>query len=276
MGTLYMVATPIGNMEDLSPRALRILTEVDLVAAEDTRRTGLLLHRAGIDRPMVSYHAFNERARRERLLDALEHGDVAVVSDAGTPGISDPGAELVRAAVEAGHEVVPVPGPSAVTAAVSASGIVTGPFTFVGFLPRKQAERQRILEPALESGFPLVLFESPARVHATLAAISETEADREAVLFREITKIHEEAIRGTVADVRDAIAGCTLKGECVIVIGARPDRPMASDPEEVVGRLLAEGKSVADAARAAAAQTGMRRSDLYELALTMKQKRDRG
>jgi 16S rRNA (cytidine1402-2'-O)-methyltransferase len=229
LGTLYLVATPIGNLEDVTARALRVLREVPLIAAEDTRHTGRLLTHFGIETPVISYHAHNERARRERLLAELAGGDLALVSDAGTPGISDPGRDLVAAALAAGHRVSPVPGPSALTAAVAASGLVAGPFLALGFLPRRGPERRTILARAGAAGVPVVLFEAPGRVAATTAELATAWGDRPVALMRELTKRHEEVRLG---------------------------RPAA-------------GLSPSRAAREAAAITGLPRSELYERARRM-------
>lgn len=268
MGTLYLVATPIGNLEDMTARAVRVLREVSLVAAEDTRHTGRLLAHFGIESAMVSYHAHNERARRDRLLAALEAGDVAMVSDAGTPGISDPGRDLVVAAVAAGHRVSPVPGPSSVAAAVGVSGLVDGPFLTLGFLPRRGAERRSAIARAGGAGVPVLLFEAPGRLAATLDELAEAWGDRPAVVLRELTKRHEETRRGSLralaADARDV----PPRGEIVVVVGAapEPERGAADDAAGVVAGLRRAGLSPSQAAREAAAITGLPRSALYELA----------
>ncbi|HEY7036313.1 MAG TPA: 16S rRNA (cytidine(1402)-2'-O)-methyltransferase [Thermomicrobiales bacterium] len=267
MGILYVVATPIGNLEDISARALRVLREVSLIAAEDTRHTGRLLAHFGIETPLLSYHAFNERARRDRLLEALATGDVALVSDAGTPAISDPGQALVAAALAAGHTVSPIPGPSSLAAAVSASGLVAGPFTFLGFLPRAQSERRRLVARAAATGFALVLFEAPGRVASTVNELRQTLGGRQAAILRELTKLHEDIRRGTLSDLSASLTGETLRGEVVIVIaGGADEDERAEDPKTVVSRFLAGGMKPSEAAREAAAITGRPRSELYELA----------
>ncbi len=212
MGTLYVVATPIGNLEDLSPRASRVLAEVNLIAAEDTRHTGRMLKRLSISTPLLSNHGFNERARVDRFLDALAGGDVALVTDSGTPAISDPGAILVQAAAAAGHRVVPIPGPSAVTAAVSASGLVEGPFVFLGFLPRGSTERAELLVRTLDFGVPLVLYESGPRMLKLAELLADMAPDRSVAVFRELTKLHEESIRSTAIDLPSRLASATMKG----------------------------------------------------------------
>jgi 16S rRNA (cytidine1402-2'-O)-methyltransferase len=266
MGILYVVATPIGNLEDISARALRVLRDVSLIAAEDTRHTGRLLAHFGIETPLISYHAFNERARRERLLAALAGGDVALVSDAGTPGISDPGQALVAAALANGVTVSPIPGPSSLAAAVSASGLADGPVTFLGFLPRPRTERRRLLTRAAATGFALVLFEAPGRVAATVTDLLQALGDRDAAILRELTKLHEEIRRGTLSTLAAELAGRSLRGEVVIVVAGRPvEEDSDDDPRAVLDRLLAAGMKPSEAAREAAAITGMSRSDLYAL-----------
>ncbi len=268
MGTLFLVATPIGNLEDISARALRVLREVPLIAAEDTRHTGRLLAHFGITTPMVSYHAHNERSRRERLLAALGAGDVALVSDAGTPGISDPGRDLVVAASTAGHTVSPIPGPSAVAAAVGVSGLVDGPFVSLGFLPRKGAARVEALARARMSEFPIVFFEAPTRLPATLSELANAWGDREAVVLRELTKRHEEVVRGTLAALAERYASAPPRGEIVVVVAG--ESPAAAcgtvDVPDLLRRLRRSGLSPSQAAREAAAATGLSRSELYDLA----------
>jgi 16S rRNA (cytidine1402-2'-O)-methyltransferase len=267
MGTLYLVATPIGNLEDISARALRVLREVGLIAAEDTRHTGRLLAHFGIATPLLSYHAHNERARRERLLAALAEGDVALVSDAGTPGISDPGHDLVVAAIAAGYPVSPVPGPSAVAAAVGASGLVAGPFVSLGFLPRRSAARRSVLGRAGVTSFPVVLFEAPERLAGTLAELARLWGDREAVVLRELTKLHEEMVRGTLSELAERWRETPPRGEIVVVVGpATPPAVEPSDAERIVAELRRAGLGPSEAAREAAAATGLPRSDLYRLA----------
>jgi 16S rRNA (cytidine1402-2'-O)-methyltransferase len=267
-GAVYVVATPIGNMEDLSPRAVRVLREVALIACEDTRHTGLLCARFEIATPRVSLHAHNEAKRVPELLARLARGEsIALVSDAGTPLVSDPGERLVRAALDAGHAVVPVPGPSALLAALVASGFATRPFAFGGFLARKGAERAR--ELAALAAFPgtVVLFEAPNRAAATLADLASAFGSRRVALARELTKRHETVLRGRLGEV----ALDELRGELVIVIegpatGAAP-APADEDLDAAVDRLLAEGLSARDAARALANASGLSKRDAYERVL---------
>ena len=200
-GVLYVVATPIGNLEDISARALRILGEVDLIAAEDTRTTRKLLTRYGLHVRMVSLFDANVRRRIPQLLKELdEDKQIALVSEAGTPVISDPGALLVRAAAEAGHTVTPIPGPTAIAALLSVAGMPADKFTFLGFLPRKAGQRRRLIESIAMQSWPTVLYESPYRIIVTLEAVREVLGDRHVVIGREMTKLHEEIFRGTLTE----------------------------------------------------------------------------
>lgn len=268
MGTLYLVATPIGNLEDISARAIRILGEVALIAAEDTRHTGKLLAHFGITTPMVSYHRHNERSRQEQLLAVLGEGDVALVSDAGMPGISDPGAALVRWAAEAGVPVSPVPGASALTAAVAAAGLADGPFITLGFLPRRGAERRVLIGKAGATGWPVVLFESPERLGATLEELAATWGERAVVVLRELTKLHEEVVRGTLASLAAEFRGRAARGEIVVVVGSGGSAEIGDESEidELLAALRRSGLSASQAAREAAAASGLSRSALYERA----------
>ena len=217
MSRLFVVGTPIGNLEDVSARALRVLGEVTAIAAEDTRVTARLLARYGLRKPLISYRAPVERRGLPRVMEALDQGDVALVSDAGTPTLSDPGQALVTAAWAAGHTVVPVPGPSSVTAALSVAGYGGAGFTFIGYLPRKPGEMRRLLESLRDSPRPTVAFESPYRVRKSLAIIAESMADRELTVTRELTKLHEEVVRGTASQVLAAL-GERTRGEFTLVI----------------------------------------------------------
>lgn len=267
MGTLYVVATPIGNLDDISPRARKTLASVALIAAEDTRHSKRLLRHFAITTPLVSYHQHNERERRELLLRALNAGDVALISDAGTPAVSDPGADLVAAARAAGHTVSPIPGPSALAAAVSASGLITGPFVALGFLPRETGSRRQAIARAGASGMPFVLFEAARRLPKTLAELRDILGEREAVVLRELTKLHEEIRSGTLGALREWAASETPAGEVVVVVGAAPAaRPEEDDVTRLVRDLRRAGLSASQTAREAAAVTGLPRSDLYRLA----------
>lgn len=268
MGTLFVVATPIGNLGDLSPRALQTLRDVSLIAAEDTRHSRRLLTHFQIGTPLLSYHEHNARERRDRLLGALDEGDVALISDAGTPGISDPGADLVATALATGHLVSPIPGPSALAAAVSASGLVAGPFLALGFLPREAGDRKRTIARGAASGYPLVVFESARRLDRTLGELEQALGDREAVVLRELTKIHEEIRPGTLGSLRNWAASAGPRGEVVLVIaGSSETVASVSEAVSVVRTLRRSGLSASQAAREAAAITGIARSELYALAL---------
>jgi 16S rRNA (cytidine1402-2'-O)-methyltransferase len=268
MGTLYLVTTPIGNLEDITLRALRVLRECSLIATEDTRTTGRLLGHFGIDKPLLSYFDHNELARLERLLDALEVGDVALVSEAGTPVLSDPGYDLVSAAIERGLSVVPIPGPSALTAALSVSGLPTDRFLFLGFLPRKAGDRRRVLTEAADARATLVLFEAPHRVRATLAdAVKILGADRRCAVCREMTKLHEEIWRGSLTGALAEWRSREPRGEFTLVI-ARAPPPLRWDEAQVREALaaqLASGVSRSEAARQVARLSGWSKSAVYAL-----------
>ena len=225
-GTLYLVATPIGNLEDITLRALRVLRECDVVAAEDTRRTGQLLKHFGISKPMLSYFQFNEAKRSEEILSRLQHGEkVALVTDAGTPGISDPGERVVRAAVAAGLRVESVPGPCALVAALTASGLPTDEFHFIGFLPHKSGQRRNQLEALKTFAGTLALYESPYRIEKLLGELNEVFPTRKVVLARELTKKFEEFLRGTPAELLAVVAKRSLKGEFVVLVSAEEVLP---------------------------------------------------
>jgi 16S rRNA (cytidine1402-2'-O)-methyltransferase len=217
MSRLYVVGTPIGNLEDVSARALRVLAEVSAIAAEDTRVTARLLSRHDIRKPLISYRAPVERKGLPRVMAALGDGDVALVSDAGTPTLSDPGAVLVHAAWAAGHTVVPVPGPSAIAAALSIAGHGGPGFTFLGYLPRKPGEMRRLMQRLADDQRPAVAFESPFRIRKSLDLVAEVLPDRTVTLARELTKVHEQVIRGTAAEVAAAL-GDRVRGEITLVI----------------------------------------------------------
>jgi 16S rRNA (cytidine1402-2'-O)-methyltransferase len=232
-GTLYLVATPIGNLEDITLRALRVLRECDVVAAEDTRRTGRLLQHFGFARPLISCFHFNEAKRTEEILERLRRGEkVALVTDAGSPGISDPGERVVRAARAAGLRVEPVPGPCALVAALTASGLPTDEFHFIGFLPHKSGQRRKQLEALRAFAGTLVLYESPFRVARLLGELNEVFPDRQVVLARELTKKFEEFLRGTPAELMAVVARRALKGEVVVLVApsdvASADLPAGS------------------------------------------------
>lgn len=275
MGTLFVVATPIGNLDDITLRAIQTLRDVDLIAAEDTRHTARLLRRLGIETPAISHHQHNERKRSQDLLSALAAGDVALVTDAGTPAVSDPGAVLVRSARDAGYRVVPVPGPSSLTAAVSASGLVAGPFTFLGFLSRAGDARYREIARASSAGFPIVIFESPIRLVETLGDLKRTLGDVDAVVARELTKLHEEVLSGSLSNLLHVFSNRKVRGEICIVVGSSVSEAVDGMPDRAVlaRQLLAGGMKPSKAARELSQITGISSSDAYETVRVVGQER---
>lgn len=271
MGTLYLVGTPIGNLEDISLRALRVLAQVSLIAAEDTRRAQILMRRYQIATPVTSYFEGNKREKLEVLLRALESGDVAVISEAGMPGLSDPGYELVRAAIERGIPIVPIPGPSAVITALVVSGLPTDSFVYLGFLPRRDAERRRLLAEMADEPRTLVAFEVPHRLRSSLADITALLGDRRIALCRELTKLHEEVWRGRVSAACAYFAEVEPRGEFTLVIeGATPEQRRWSEAEvrAALEALLRQGVSRSQAAKQVAQASGWSRADVYALSLS--------
>lgn len=272
MGTLYLVATPIGNLEDLNPRALRMLGEVELIAAEDTRHTRKLLSHFEINTPLTSYFEHNKMSKLGAILESLRRGDVALVSDGGMPAISDPGYELLCAALAAGHDVRPVPGPSALIAALAVSGLPTDAFVFLGFLPRKPSERRRLLAENASDRRTLVVFESPHRLSVALADIEAELGERPLAVAREITKLHEEIFRGVVSDVREHFACVPARGEITLVIGGCPhseeEKWAAARVCAALQAALQSGESRAKAAKDIARQSGWPRREVYRLELS--------
>jgi len=266
-GTLYLVGTPIGNLGDLAPRAVETLAAVDLIAAEDTRRTGrLLAHLELVDRRLISFFEGNERERTEEVLRRLRDGStVALVTDGGMPTVSDPGFRLVRACAAEGIDVRVVPGPSAAIAGLAISGLPTDRFVFEGFLPRKAGERRARLEALASDPRTIVVFESPKRVRTMVAEALDALGDRPAVVARELTKLHEEVIRGQLSELPAMLDAATLKGEVVVVIGgAEPST--SAEPGELVAEaqaLIAGGARTRDAARAVAKRHGTSANELY-------------
>jgi 16S rRNA (cytidine1402-2'-O)-methyltransferase len=266
-GTLYVVATPIGNLEDISSRAIRILGEVDLIACEDTRHTRKLLDRYGITRPLVSYHEHNEQARATELLGDLQAGkNIALVSDAGTPLIADPGYRLVEQAREQGISVTPVPGPCALITALSASGLPTDSFLFHGFLPVKQGQRRKLLTELKTLDATLVFYEAPHRILETLEDIAATLGERELVLARELTKIHEEFLRGTPREVQSALAERpSVKGEITVMVGKGESAESDDTPlDEAVEKLIEAGIPRMEALKTVARNRGLSKRDVYK------------
>jgi 16S rRNA (cytidine1402-2'-O)-methyltransferase len=271
VGTLYVVATPIGNLEDITLRALRILKEVDLIAAEDTRHTKQLLNHFDIHTPLISYYREKEAERSEELVQKLLAGDtIALVSDAGTPGISDPGAVLVKKAREAGITIVPLPGPSALTAALSAAGLTDGTFLFLGFPPARKGQRQKLLSTFVEAPWALVFYESPHRIDALLADVLAILGDRQAFWARELSKLYEDLQAGSISQLLDLATGKKNRGEFVLIIQPGSIRQQATG--ENVEEILLWYKentelSLKDVSRRIAKDLGLSRSDVYQKAL---------
>jgi 16S rRNA (cytidine1402-2'-O)-methyltransferase len=280
-GTLYIVATPVGNLEDISQRALRTLREVDLVACEDTRRTRVLLNHFGIKTKTVSYHEHNERARAAELCEQIESGmNVALVSDAGTPLISDPGFRIVQAAIETNIPIVPIPGPTALVAALVASGLPSDQFFFNGFLPARANARRAKLEEVRGIPGTLVFYEAPHRIAATLKTALEVLGNRRAAVARELTKLHEEIVRGSLSELTKRFSGDTIaRGEMVLVISGAANELTAgveSSPRDLVARvseLEEEGLAAKTALKQAARELGLKRAEAYRLLVAQKNRR---
>ncbi len=266
-GLLYLVATPIGNLEDMTFRAVRILGEADLVACEDTRQTRKLLEHYGIHKPAVSYHEHNEAKRTGELIERLRAGAViALVSDAGMPLISDPGYRLVNASIANGIPVQPVPGPSAALAALSGSGLATESFRFCGFLPAKAGQRLRALESLAGETATLIFYEAPHRILETLEAIGQVFGARPVVVARELTKIHEEFLRGTAGEICAQLAARgAVKGEITLLVGKSESSPADDTPaDEAVAALMRGGAPRMDAIKQVARQRGLSKRALYD------------
>ena len=268
MGTLFLVATPIGNLEDVTLRALNVLRAVSLVAAEDTRTARNLLSHYDIHARLLSYNEHNMRERTPRLLRALETGDVALVSEAGMPGVSDPGYELTVAALAAGHEVSPIPGASASVSAIAASGLPSRQFTFVGFLPRRSVERRRLFESLAGERRTLVAFESPHRLRRALEDIRAALGERRIAVCRELTKLHEEIFRGTLSEAIEHFA--EPRGEFTLVVEGATEPAIEATDDDLraeLRRLRTLGASARDAAAEVARRTGVPRRRVYALSL---------
>lgn len=270
MHTLYLVATPIGNLEDITLRALRVLKEVKLIAAEDTRTSRVLLQHYEINTPLTSYHEHNKLVKLDAIFAALETGDVALISDAGTPTISDPGYELVREAIARGYHVVPIPGANAIASALIASGLPTDGYVYLGFLPKKASARRALLESVRDEPRTLICYESPHRLAEALEQIAEVMgADRPVCVAREMTKRFEEFYRATAAEAQQRYAQENPKGEITLVIGGAPANG-AWDRARVLAeleRLIEAGESLSNAAKTVAAASGWKKSAVYELGL---------
>lgn len=270
MFTLYLVGTPIGNLEDITLRALRVLREVSLIAAEDTRTTGRLLNHYEIETPLISFHEYSDEERLRELVQKLEQGDVALVSDAGMPGLSDPGYRLVQAALEADVQVSPIPGPSAVVAALVGSGLPSDSFLFLGFLPRQQKARREALARVAEEPITLVAFEAPHRLLAFLEDVIEVLGDRRVVVARELTKLYEEIWRSSAGEALEHFSESEIRGEITVVIaGASPEDLVWDEAavRQAMDEQLARGVRRKEAASQVAKRAGWRTRDVYDLSI---------
>ncbi len=277
MGTLYLVATPIGNLEDITQRALRILSGVALIAAEDTRQTRKLLEHYQIHAKVVSYHEHNKLTQIEPILAALTTGDVALVSDAGTPALNDPGVELVQAVLNAGFAVSPIPGASAPIAALVASGLPTHSFLYLGYLPRKTAERRQMLEKVSELPYTLIFLETPHRLLAALRDLYQTLGDRPMAAARELTKLHEEIFRGQISQAIQHFSDYEPRGEFTLVIGGAAPPAHKWSEEQLLAALrqsLAHGDPPSEIASRLAAQSGWPRRQIYQWCIRLARRND--
>ena len=269
-GILYIVATPIGNLEDMTLRAIRTLKEADVIAAEDTRHTQVLLKHFAVNTPLTSYHEHNEAVKTDQLLNRLEGGEsIALVSDAGTPAISDPGYRLVVAAIGAGIRVVPIPGPSASIAALSAGGLPIDGFDFRGFLPARKQERRSKLQEFREGRYTIVVYETPHRLKESLSDIREILGDRRMVLAREVTKLHEEFLRGRISEVIAEVGRRELRGEMTLMIEGRSDADVTSEDalREEIEKLKGDGMRVKEIAEIVGEKYGYAKREIYRLAI---------
>jgi 16S rRNA (cytidine1402-2'-O)-methyltransferase len=268
VGTLYLVATPIGNLEDITLRAVRILGEVTLIAAEDTRHTRKLLSHYRISTPTISYHEHNKIGRLDDILHALLQGDVALVSDAGTPALNDPGYELVKAALQAGHTISPIPGPSAPLAALVSSGLPTDAFLYLGYLPRRSVERRTSLAEIAEFPYTLIFLETPHRLLSSLADLLETLGDRPICIARELTKLHEEIWRGNLSQALAYFQSQPPRGEFTLVVGGKPAQVKHYSEEEIKQAIqdgLRQAIPPAQLAAQLSSASGLPRRELYAL-----------
>lgn len=271
-GKLFVVSTPIGNLEDVTVRALRVLGDSDVIACEDTRTTKKLLSRHGIENTVTSYHEHNEAEKSARLLGELKNGkNVALVSDAGTPSVSDPGFRLVSLSIESGVDVIAVPGPSAVISALVVSGLPTDSFVFLGFLPRTAARKKRLFENVREYRHTLVFYESARRLKGTMNVLLETLGERNVCVAREMTKLHEEAIRGTASEVVSVLSRRkSLRGEVTVVVDGARGKPVAealAEAERKLKEMKESGCALSDAVREVSRTEGVSRNGVYKAAL---------
>jgi len=274
MGTLYLVATPIGNLEDLGPRALRILREVRLIAAEDTRVTRKLLTHFDLHTPLTSYFEHNKLAKLDVILAALVKGDVALVSDAGTPTINDPGYELVKAALEAGFNVCPIPGPSAPLAALAASGLPTDSFLYLGYLPRKSSERQALAGQVAGLTYTLIFLEAPHRLLAALKDLELLLGDRQIAIARELTKLHEEIWRGSLSAAQAYFTHNQPRGEFTLVVAGKSNFEKQVWTEDIVRNTIKSGLKLDESpsvlAKRLADESGRNRKEIYSFIMDIK------
>jgi 16S rRNA (cytidine1402-2'-O)-methyltransferase len=267
-----LVATPIGNLEDLSLRAQRILQQVNYIAAEDTRQTGKLLKHYDVQTPMVSFHEHSKRSKFNHLLNKLDEGDLALVSDAGTPLLNDPGYELVREALDAGHQVSPIPGASAPIAALVASGLPVENFLYLGYLPRKSSDRRQLLGEVSSLAYTLILLETPHRLLAALKDILEEMGDRQLAVARELTKLHEEFFRGSISAALDHYTANPPRGEITLILAGSPVEKVIWPEKQLLTALKeakSEGIAPAQIARQLASESGWPRREVYQLLIDM-------
>ncbi len=269
-GTLYIVSTPIGNLEDITLRALTVLKEVDVIAAEDTRHSRKLLTHYGISKPLISYWGEKEKVKSAEIIEKLQSGQsVALISDAGTPGISDPGAVLIKKAIEENIQVVSIPGPSALIAALSLSGLPTNEFIFTGFLPSKTKQRQKILRDLSLEPRTLVFYEAPHRILETLMDMEKIFMERRAALVKEITKIHEEVLRGNIPEILTKIKETTIAGEYIIAVEGKTERRKLATEDALseVSALMKKGLGRKEAVKKIAEAYGLSKKELYDKSL---------
>jgi len=272
VSTLYLVATPIGNLADISRRALDILRQVDWIAAEDTRHTGKLLRHYAIDTSLISFHEHSKQNKLIRLMELLDQGDLALVSDAGTPVVSDPGFELVRNALDAGHQVSPIPGPSAPISALIASGLPAEKFLFLGYLPRKSSERRRALSEVSSLPYTLIFLETPHRLQAALKDLQQELGEREMAVGREITKLHEEFIRGTISAAQAHFTNTPPRGEITLVVAGYTGEKPAWSEAEILSAIMerkSQGIPPAQIASQIASESNWPRRKIYQLIIEM-------
>jgi 16S rRNA (cytidine1402-2'-O)-methyltransferase len=269
-GTLYIVSTPVGNLEDITLRAIRILGEVDIIAAEDTRHSVKLLNHLGIRKPMISYWREKEQIRSDEIIKRLHAGQsIALISDAGTPGISDPGAVLIKRAIEENIQILSIPGPSAFVAALSVSGLPTDQFTFMGFLPSRTAQRQKFLREVYLEQRTLIFYEAPHRIVDTLLDVSHIFGERKAALIKEITKFHEDVVRGSITEIIEEVQKTTIAGEYVIIVEgwSGMNKSITEDVLSELHTCMRKGLGRKEAVKRIAETFGLSKKELYKKSL---------